>query len=277
VQRIFPLLLLLAWAIPAWGQPAAGGGDLAPADALALVDHALANELRAAQDSGHPMRYRLHKTSPNLTSTKEIYETRDGEVAQLTEIGDNPLSGGDEQKEQDRLNALLADPGKQRHRKMAEDADADRALKVLRALPGAFVYQYAGTGDASGGKVEKFTFRPNSSFSPPDLETEILTQMAGEIWIDAAHERVVKLEGHLQQDVDFGWGILGRLNKGGWIAIEQAEIGGGVWRIVHFQMVLSGRVFFKTRAFDTTEEESHYEPLPVGLSYQKAIEMLRAE
>ena len=42
--------------------------------------------------------------------------------------------------------------------------------------------------------------------------------MIGEIWIDPVHQRVVRLEGHLQQDVDFGWGILGRLNKGGWIA-----------------------------------------------------------
>jgi len=32
--------------------------------------------------------------------------------------------------------------------------------------------------------------------------------MTGELWIDAAQERVVRLEGHLQRDVDFGWGIL---------------------------------------------------------------------
>ena len=51
--------------------------------------------------------------------------------------------------------------------------------------------------------------------------------MAGEIWIDPVKLRVVRLEGHLQQDVDFGWGILGRLNKGGWIVIEQADVGGG--------------------------------------------------
>jgi hypothetical protein len=165
----------------------------------------------------------------------------------------------------------------QRHRKLAEDADADRALKVLRALPAAFLYQYAGTGEGPAGKIEKFTFRPNPSFSPPDLETDILTEMTGEIWIDPAQERVVKLEGHLQQDVDIGWGVLGRLNKGGWIALEQAEIAGGVWHLVRFQMAMSGRVFFMARVFDTTEEETKFEPLPTGLSYRKAIEMLRGE
>jgi hypothetical protein len=79
------------------------------------------------------------------------------------------------------------------------------------------------------------------------------------------------------QDVDFGWGILGRLNKGGWIAIDQADVGGGQWRTVHFKMVMSGRVVWKTRVFDTSEDESGYEPVPVGLGYQKAIEMLRSD
>ena len=123
--------------------------------------------------------------------------------------------------------------------------------------------------------VEKFTFRPDPNFSPSDLETQVLPAMTGEIWIDAAQERVVRLEGHVQHDVDFGWGILGRLNKGGWIVIEQAEVGEGQWRTVRFQMAMSGRVVFKSRIFDTTEEESRFAPLPVGLGYQKAIAMMR--
>ena len=69
----------------------------------------------------------------------------------------------------------------------------------------------------------------------------------------------------MQQDVDFGWGILGRLNKGGWIVIEQANVGEHQWRIVHFQMSMSGRVVFKNKVFDTTEDESQFAPLPVGL------------
>ena len=259
------------------GQPPVAPGNAPlPVPGQALIDRALANELKAAQDPNHLMRYQLRKTSPRLTTTKEILEAAGGEVARLIAVNDKPLSSQDEQKEDARLSELLTDPGRQRHRKQAEDADAARALKVLRALPSAFIYQYAGTGQGPSGLVEKFTFSPNPGFDPPDLETEVLTQMAGEIWIDPVHQRVVRLQGHLLQDVDFGWGILGRLNKGGWITIDQADIGDGVWRIVHFQMAMSGRVVFKTRVFDTTEDESHFAPLPVGLSYQNAIEMLRS-
>lgn len=240
-----------------------------------VVQRALAAELKS-QAMAHPMRYRLRKSSIHLTSTKEIIETRDGAVAELVAVDDKPLSPQDWQKDQSRLDGLLADPDKQRHRKQNEEEDTKRAIKVLRALPKAFIYQYAGAAATGSATLQKFTFSPNPSFEAPDLETEVLTQLIGEIWVDAEHERVLRLEGHLQQDVDFGWGILGRLSKGGWIVIEQAEVGENQWRVVHFKMEMSGRVLFKTRRFDTTEDESSFAPVPEGLTYQQAIQMLRA-
>jgi len=277
VQRLLPLLLLLAWSADGLGQ--AGSGiptAMTPVQAQALVERAVAAEMRTAQDTSHPMRYRLRKSSPRLTSVKEILETRDGAVARLLSIADRPLSAEDEEKEQARLDGLLSDPGRQRHRKQSQDDDTGRALKVLRALPEAFLYQFAGTGWGPAGKVEKFTFKPNPQFNPPDLETQVLTALTGEIWIDAAQSRVTRLEGHLRQDVDFGWGILGRLNKGGWIVIDQADVGGRQWRIVRFQMVMSGRVLFKNKSFDTVEEQTQFAPLPAALGYRQAIQMLRA-
>jgi hypothetical protein len=267
------LLLLLPFVAADQAQTVPG---LTSLQAQALMEHALARELHAARESSHPMRYRLRKSTPRFTSTKEIVETRDGSVARLVAIGDQPLSQADEFTEQARLDGMLADPSRQRHRKQGQDDDTGRALKVLRALPKAFLYQFEGSVTSPTGRIEKFTFSPNPAFSPPDLETQVLTTMAGELWIDAAQERVTRLEGHLERDVDFGWGILGRLNKGGRIVIEQADVGARQWRIVRFQMVMSGRVVFKNKTFDTVEIESDFVPVPVGLSYRQAIEMLRA-
>lgn len=241
-----------------------------------LVARALANELKAAQDTGHPMQYRLRKSTPRLTSTKVILETKDGAVARLLSINDAAPSAADRQKDEARLDALLSDPSRQHKRKQSEQDDTGRALKVLRALPKAFLYQYAGSATTGSETLERYAFTPNPKFSSSDLELLVLTAMSGTLTIDPVHERVVRLEGHLQQDVDIGWGILGRLDKGGWLVVEQADVGGGQWRIVHFQMAMNGRVFFKTRSFDTTEEESQFAPVPVGLTYQQAIQMLRS-
>jgi hypothetical protein len=276
VTRYTPLLLLLPWPLASYGQTAPA---VSPAADQALVERALSNELRTAQDPGHPMRYRLRQSSPRLTTTKDLIETKDGLVARLITVNDQPLSEAAEKTDQERLDALLREPGRQHHRKQSEDEDAGRALKVLRSLPKAFIYEQAATDPGSAappGPILKFTFRPNPAFDPPDLETQVLTAMTGELWVDRAQERVIRLEGHLQHDVDFGWGILGRLNKGGSIVIEQADVGAHQWRIVHFKMTMTGRVLFRSRVFDTEEQQSGYAPVPVGLTYQKAIEMLRA-
>ncbi len=246
-----------------------------PPDA-SLVRRALAAELHNVPTGQHPMRFRLRKSSPRLTTTKEIVETRDGAVARLVAVNDRALSAADEQKEQDRLNALVADPGRQRSRKQSQDADMNRVFKVLRVLPDAFLYTPAGSFPSPSGRVEKFAFRPNPRFDPPDLETQVLTAMTGEIWIDPAAGRVTHLEGHLTRDIDFGWGLLGRLYKGGWITIDQADVGNRQWRIVRFQMAMNGRVLFRTRSFNTVEEQSRFAPIPSGLGYAQAIEMLRS-
>jgi hypothetical protein len=273
VRRLTPLLLLVLLACPSPGQgqpatPTAANLDLA--EAQALVQRALATELRTAPD--HPMRYRLHKTSPRLTSTKEIFETKDGDVARLVALFDKPLSAEDEQKEQERLDTLLSDPSLQRHRKQGEQGDMGIVLRLLRMLPDAFLYQYAGPS----GTVQKFTFRPNPNFSPPDFETQALTAMSGVLLIDASQQRVTRLEGHLQQDTDYLWGALAKLEKGGSIMIEQADVGGHQWRIARFQMQMNLRILFKTRNIDTAEEMTQYTPVPTTLDYRQAIQILRA-
>ena len=265
----------LFFALPLLVALAAGRSSAQTPDA-SLVKRALATELQSSQDTQHPMRYRLHKASPRLSTTKEIFESKDGAVARLVAINDKPLNATDAQKEQDRLDALVRETGRQRHRKQSEDEDLTRITKVLRALPNAFTYRYVGPGVGPTGKIEKFVFEPNPAFDPPDLETEVLTAMAGELWIDPSQERVARLEGHLTRGVDFGWGILGRLDKDGWIVIEQNDVGNHVWRVVHFQMAMSGRVVLRTKRFETTEEESNFTPVPMGLGYAQAIQMLRS-
>jgi hypothetical protein len=245
--------------------------------AQAMVERALTDELRTAQDTHHPMRYHLRKSSPRLTTTKEIVETNDGFVARLIAKNDQPLSQADEQMEQVRLDALLANPSLQRHRKQSETEDAGIVLKLLKMLPRAFLYQYTSDVPGPAGRVHRFTFRPNPNFSPPDLETQALTAMTGELWIDAAQQRVMRLEGHLEQDTNYGWGILGKLDKGGWLVIEQADVVGHQWRIVHVQLEMNLRVLFKNKSFDTVEQMTSYAPVPPGIDYREAIQMLRSD
>ena len=271
-------VVLMAWTASAARCPgqAVEAPELSPAQAQELVQRALASEVSSAQKST-PMRYRLHKVTPRLTTTKKIIETSDGAVARLIDVNGKPLTAASEQKEMARLDGLLADPSDQDHRKESEDTDRQRAMKILRALPKAFVYHYTGPGTSGVGPVETYTFTPNRNYSPTGMETQILTAMSGKITLDPFAARVVHLEGHLLHSVDYGLGIIGRLNKGGWIALDEAPVVDGRWRTVRLQLAMTGRILFFTKTYDLLEEESDFGPVPQNLGYREAIGMLKKD
>jgi hypothetical protein len=249
---------------------------LTPVQTQALVQRVLQTEIEATQDADHPMQYRLRKTSPRITTTKQIIETKDGDVARLLSINNGPLGELDRQNEEARLDALSNDPSLQRHRQQREQGDAERARKVIRALPDAFLYTYAGIVNTPQGPSYRLTYQPNPKFDPEDLEAQVLKGMAGEMWIDVAQQRVTHLDGKRLHDVDYGWGIIGKLDQGGTLLLEQADVGDHQWRTVHMVLVMNARVLVKTVKLDTTLELSQFSPVARGVSYQQAIQMLRS-
>jgi hypothetical protein len=248
--------------------------DAVAANPVELVRHASANELKSSGGQ-HPYRYKLHKINEGRTTVKEIVETKDGDVARLIDAGGHPLAGDANQTEIDRLNELLAHPEIQEHRRKREKEDSDRANEMIRLLPDAFLYHYEGTVQGPGGLVYRLTLKPNPNFNPPDREAQVYAGMAGELWIDQQRERMVKLDVHLIADVDFGWGILGRLYKGGSILVEQRDVGNDHWEQHHFKLDLHGKaLLFKSLNFETTEDETDFEPVPATWGYQDAVKML---
>lgn len=243
----------------------------------AIVKRATHNEL-AASGSAHPYRYTLRKSDDGKITTKEIIETKDGDVARLIAVGDKPLSPDAETAEIERLKNLIADPSIQAHRKQREQADADRANEMVRLLPNAFIYHFEGMVDGPNGPCYRLSMRPNPSFKPPDREAEVYHGMAGELWIDQKEERLVKLDVHLIADVDFGWGIVGQLYKGGKILVEQKDVGDGHWEQTLLRLNLEGKILLiKSLIIDTTETESDFAPVPANWTYQDAARALLDE
>jgi hypothetical protein len=266
-------LLLLPLAALAFQQTAAPGNGI---DTAALVRRASQNEL-APSKATTAIRYKLRKADEKGVNTKEIIETKDGNVARLISIGDKPLTPEQAQGEASRLEQLMNDPSLQDHRRKREKEDSDRADKMIKLLPDAFLYTYLGMVDGPNGPCYRLSFKPNPNFDPPDREAEVYHGMAGEMWIDKGQERLVKLDAHLIDDVNFGWGILGRLYKGGTLVVEQADVGGNHWETTHMRLNLTGKaLLFKSLRFDTTEDASDFQSV-AQMGYRDAIKLLQAD
>ncbi len=246
-------------------------------DATALVRRAV--QQRLDTEKNHPLvRYVVHRTDERHDTTKEIIETVDGDVARLIKLDGKPLSAEADRAELDRLDTLAAHPEMQEHRHKSEQKDAERLDRLLALLPDAFLYRFEGMATCGAGQCYRLSFTPNPKFIPPNLEADLLHGVAGEVWIDVMQERLTRLDGHFIADVDFGFGILGKLNKGGTVLLEQTDVGvgGHDWELTGLTLYVNGKALMvKTLSFQIHEEASGFAPVASGLRYRDAIQMLK--
>jgi hypothetical protein len=266
--------LFLGAATAASGQALSQNGNQA-IDPAKIVRDASYNELHSTKP-GRSFSYRQHKVDPKGSTVKEIVETKDGDVARLIEKDGRPLPQEEEQAEIDRLNNLLAHPEVQEHRHKKEQEDSARGDEMVRMLPDAFLYTFDGMVEGPNGLCYRLKFRPNPAFTPPDREGEVYHGMVGELWVDQAQLRLVKIDAHLISDVNFGWGVLGRLYKGGSILVQNADVGLHHWETIHMKLRLQGKLLMlKSVDFSTTEDFSDFKIQPEELGYQEAIRLLQ--
>jgi hypothetical protein len=99
--------------------------------------------------------------------------------------------------------------------------------------------------------------------------------MSGELWVDARYKRLAELDGRLNENVDFGYGILGRLYKGGWFQLKRTQASTTDWKTERLEVHMSGRaMLFKTIARETSETRGGFVPVPAGMNLAQGIAFL---
>ena len=233
------------------------------------------NELHSSGPP-HPFRYRQSKVDPKGSSVKLIVETKDGEVARLIEKNGRPLTAEEDRAEIARLDNLMAHPEIQESRHKKAQVDDARGDEMVKMLPDAFLYSYDGMVQGPSGPCYRVSFKPNPAFVPPDREGEVYHGMVGDLWVDQRQLRLAKLNAHLISDVNFGWGVLGKLYQGGSILVENADVGLGHWETLHLKLHLQGKILMmKSVDFSTTQVSTDFQAVPPQTTYQDGIRMLK--
>jgi hypothetical protein len=123
-------------------------------------------------------------------------------------------------------------------------------------------------------------FQPNPNYPAHSIESRIFHAMTGDLWISVQSKRLVRLDGKLRENVDFGYGILGRLYKDGWFRLERTHVSGasgfGDWKTQRLEVHMTGRaMLFKTIARETSEVRGGFTPVPAGLTLAQAAALVR--
>jgi hypothetical protein len=255
--------------------------------AIDLVRAAVANEVVAANDSSNKHMFRSRKQTPQGSQTRLYVETREAMAGMTVAYDDHPLTPEQVQGEQNRLAGLVGDPEQLKHKHSQEQETADRTLRIVKALPEAFLYEYMPDGDTANsttsnpakdvGQLVRLKFRPNPEYHPPSHVEQVLEGMQGLLVIDRTCNRIVTIDGTLFKQVGFGWGILGYLDKGGHFLVEQHQVADGSWQISRMSLTFKGKILlFKSIAIKSDEAFSDFRPVPAGTTFAQGVEMLKA-
>jgi hypothetical protein len=271
------------------GAPAltAGPSSGAAEDAdspIELVRATVANELAAANDSSTKHMFRSRKQTPQGSQTRLYVETREAMAGITIAYNDRPLTEEQMLGENSRLANLVDSPEQLGRKHSQEQENGERTLRIVKALPDAFVYQYDGEDRAAtdlgkdGDPLIRLKFRPNPAYHPPSRVEEVLAGMEGFLLIDPAARRIARIDGTLFKEVGFGWGILGHLDKGGHFLVEQRNVGDGCWDVSRMSLGLAGKILlFKSLSIKYEEVFTDFRRVPDGTTFAQGVEMLKAE
>ena len=259
-------LAIILLSIPARSQSAPSS----QVSANELARRVITNELRFQDDHTNWM-YRLEKEQYGKKRVEEIIETKEGSLSRLLSINDHPLTAKQQEEEDQRVHELLTSRSAKRKLQRALDAETLQGRRLFKMLPDAFVFNYAG-GDRN---LVKLGFRPNPNFHPPSLEARVFHDVEGEMWVDCKQERLAAFSGLLKQDVNFGFGLLGHLDKGGHFEVRQTEVAPGHWDMTTMSLEMTGKaLLFKSIGVQKKENRRDFNQVSDDLTLAQAADIL---
>jgi hypothetical protein len=235
-----------------------------------LVREVVYNELNDHVSHGY-WRYWVDSHTPKEALREEFLETAEGPISRIELSNGRPLDAEGRQLEQVRLHHLLSSPTEQARRRQEYDDNEKRVGRIVALLPDAFLYEY--TGEENG--CYHLRYRPNPAYPAHSIEARIFHAMSGELWVSAANKRMVRLDGRLNQDVIFGFGILGRLYQGGWFSLQRTQVSSTDWKTERFELHMNGRaILFKIITQEISELRSGFSPVTARLDLVKGAALL---
>ena len=258
LARTWPKVLLLVLLVPA-SVPAQDN----PRE---LVVKMVQNELESQKQPRYWM-YLDSKEKPGRTEVERVIQTPECWMSWPVSVNGNPPAEKEMSKARDHMESLVNDARLRRKNRDEIDADSRKSAELLKMLPDAFLFME----DGRQGNSVRLKFRPNPKYRPPSSESKVFHHMEGILLIEAKQIRLVRLSGTLVSDVDFGFGILGKLQKGGTFEVIQTEVAPNDWEVSLLDVHISGRaLFFHTIGEQQHEVKSQFEPVRPDLGVAEA-------
>jgi hypothetical protein len=271
IGRFATVVLMTAGVVPLFAQVFAPASKTPAEPARDLIRDVIYNELHDRERDSH-WEYRSECISSAENLVREQVETDKGPVFRVVAKDGSPLDAAGQKREDARLEEYIHSPGQIARTQRAHEEDEARLAGIMAVLPQAFLFDYAGT---STDDLVKIDFRPDPAFVPSGYEARVVHALTGSLMVDARLKRMIEMRGVVAERVDFGYGFLGHVEKGGSFEIHRHQVSAEHWKTDLVDVHVEGKILMlKTVGKDQREARSNFRPVPSGTTLAEAKEML---
>jgi hypothetical protein len=147
-------------------------------------------------------------------------------------------------------------------------AESERKLKETRTIDEIFrifEFRIVKREEIGGRSAILVSFDPREGVETSTRGGKILKKFSGRAWFDEQDRQLVRVEGELNDDLSFGFGLLAKLRKGARAVMERRKVNDEIWLPSEARFVGHGRVFLvKGIHVDTVSEYSDYRKFTVA-------------
>lgn len=176
----------------------------------------------------------------------------------LTAVNGTPLDKAQRARQQDKLKQETARRRKEsasarQRRVTAFQKEQERDRHFITEFVGAFNYKLTGEQELNGRKVYVVDATPRPGFQPTDHETQVMTGMEGELWIDEQTHHWVRVQAEVTHPVSIE-GFLAAVQPGTRFELDRAPVTSGIWEPTHYTMAADAKVLSVFNKRDHADE-----------------------
>ncbi len=233
-MRLFATIVLVPLLLAA-GLKAVDGGLPPLPDPAALVSEVEAHQRKMDEVRETFVWHEVQNTDDldgkgkvvgTLVEEREIFYVNRHRIVRLVKRNNHEMTAKEVKDEDDRIKKLveraLREPLNRSSYREGGDLELSRILAVMSiSNPRRLTL--------NGRATLAFDFNGNRKAAAHNIALNAAKKMSGTVWIDEADRQVARVEATLDDTFRVGGGLLGLVQKGAWLRMEQAHAGDGLW------------------------------------------------
>ncbi|MBV9268209.1 MAG: hypothetical protein JO061_18720 [Acidobacteriaceae bacterium] len=191
--------------------------------------------------------YKERDRDGNQTKTYQITMIEGTPYQRLIAINGKPLpkdqADAEMKKQEQAAEQRKSESAADRQKRIQKfQRDRERDHNMMDQLTVAFNFTLVGQHRVRGYSVWALKATPKPGYNPPNRDTQVLTGMQGELWINQKNYQWVRVTAEVMHPVSIE-GFLARVEPGTRFELTKAPVGdGSVWLAAHFTERASAKV-----------------------------------